>query len=451
VGGSSAINGLVFIPPSPAGIDAWAKLGNPNWNWKALRPYLQRSYNLNPPEPDQSVSLGEQANGPIRVTFPALADNKSAPLVQAWKDALESQGYEHSVDVIGERKTVGTRDCTATIDPVSGLRSSADTAYGQVAAKRANVRIIPEATVRRIVFSSGSDKITATGAEFSYRGEIVNILASKEVVLAAGAFQTPKILELSGIGCQDRLSRLGIPVVIDQPGVGENLQNHTMSMFPVPLKSRPDLEGMTLGFKGVAFTHLDQEDQSALFARTESASPASQAIQSILSSPDEASAVLMMAVFPDDNVILGVISSFPFSRGSCHITSSDPDEMPNIDMRTLSNDLDIEFLARHVQKLHQLTSSPALAPFLQSSPAPELDSLKKLLREAAALSCHHCCGTTAMLPRELGGIVDQELKVYGTENLRVVDASVFPLITHANPIATVYAVAERAADIICGR
>jgi choline dehydrogenase-like flavoprotein len=379
-----------------------------------------------------------------------LADERSAPLVEAWKDALKSWGYEHSLDIIGEERTIGTRDYTATIDPIEGLRSSADNAYGLVAAKRANVRIIPEATVRRILFSSDSDTITATGVEFLYRGEMVSIRASKEVILAAGAFHTPKILELSGIGSQERLNRLGIPVVIDQPGVGENLQNHVMSMFPVPLKPRPDLEDMTLGFKGVAFVRLDRDDQEALLACTETASQPDQVIQSILSRPDEASAVLLMTVIPDNYVILGVISSFPFSRGSCHITSSNPDEMPSIDMQVLSHDLDIEFLARHTQNLHRLTSSPALAPFLQPSAVPELEELKKLLREAAALSCHHCCGTTAMLPREVGGVVDQKLRVYGTVNLRVVDASIFPLITHANPIATVYAVAERAADIILG-
>jgi choline dehydrogenase-like flavoprotein len=395
--------------------------------------------------------LGEQAHGPIQVTFPTLADIKSSPLAQAWKDALNSLGYEHSVDVLGEKRTIGTRDYTATIDSTSGLRSSADNAYGQVAAKRANISIIPEASVRRILFSSGSERTTATGVEFSYQGKTARIQATREVILAAGAFHTPKILELSGIGSQERLSRLGIPVIIDQPGVGENLQNHVMSMLPVPLKAHPDIEGMSLGFKGVAYTRIGQDDQGQLFAHMEPASLSDKVIQSIISQPDEASAILMILVIPGGKVVLGVITSFPFSRGTCHITSSNPDEMPSIDMGFFSNDLDIEFLARHVESLHQLRTTQALEPFLQPSMALDLEAIKQLLRESTAGSCHHACGTVGMLPREAGGVVDQELKVYGTKNLRVVDASVFPLITHANPIATVYAVAERAADIIRGR
>ena len=127
------------------------------------------------------------------------------------------------------------------------------------------------------------------------------------------------------------------------------------------------------------------------------ASPPDQVIQSILSQPDEAPAVLLMTVIPDNNIILGVIAGFPFSRGSCHITFANPDEMSSIDTRFFSNNLDIEFKARDVQSLHQLTTTPALTPFLQPSTALGLKAHKTLLREAAALSCHHDCGSAAML------------------------------------------------------
>lgn len=221
-------------------------------------------------------------------------------------------------------------------------------------------------------------------------------------------------------------------------------------MFPVPLKPHPDLDGMSLGFKGVTFARLDPGKQSKLLSESpKPISPSDRVIQALLRSSDEASAVLLMTVIPGNMVILGVISSFPFSRGNCHIESTDPNDMPTIDTRYFSHDLDIEILARHVQSLHHLTTDPALQPFLYPSTSlMDLETIKAHLREATASSCHHGCGTAAMLPREAGGVVDQDLKVFGTENLRVVDVSIFPLITCANPVATVYAVAERAADII---
>lgn len=148
--------------------------------------------------------------------------------------------------------------------------------------------------------------------------------------------------------------------------------------------------------------------------------------------------------------MLGLIPGTVFSRGSSHISSADPSQPPTIDPKFFANGLDVEVMARHLQTLEKLSSSGALQPFFKAEglpPAKDLEAAKAFLRDAA-LTMHHSCGTAAMLPREQGGVVDQELRVYGTKNLRVVDASVFPLIPHANPMTTVYAVAERAADLI---
>ncbi|KAJ6069787.1 hypothetical protein N7499_011674 [Penicillium canescens] len=455
LGGSSAINGLAFVPPSPAGIDAWGKLGNPNWNWETLRPYLQRSYTLTQPEPllSPTQTSKNNAQGPIQVIYPAAGDKQAIPLTRAWTEAFESEDYKPTDDFLAEERTTSTRDFTATVDPVSGFRSSADSTYGVIASKRPNVNIITETTVRRIIFASGAGKVRATGVEVLHGVQGITIQAKKEVVLAAGALQTPKVLELSGIGNKDRLAHLEIPLVIDQPGVGENLQNHVMSLIPVSLKPHPGIAGVSPGFKGLAFVHIDQDEQKNLFAELgDQSSPTSQIIESILSSPDEASAMLFLVVKSGTTALLGAIPSFPLSRGNIHIASSDLNDMPVIDARFFHNELDLEILARHVQHLLRLTSAPALESFFEASTeVPDLAEIKDMLREETALSAHHVCGTAAMLPREVGGVVDQELKVYGTENLRIVDASVFPLIPHANPIATVYAVAERAADIIRGK
>lgn len=455
MGGSSAINGLAFVPPSPAGIDAWGKLGNPNWNWETLRPYLQRSYTSTQPPSLVSSSQDSKsdAQGPIQVIYPAAGDKHGIPLTQAWTEAFKSEGYKPTDDFLAEKRTTSTRDYTATVDPVSGFRSSADSTYGVIASKRPNVNIITETTVRRIIFASGAGKTRTTGVEVLHGVQVITIQAKKEAVLAAGALQTPKVLELSGISNKDRLARLQIPLVLDQPGVGENLQNHVMSLIPVSLKPHPGIAGISPGFKGLAFVHIDQNEQRNLFAEFgDQSSPQSQVIESILNSPDEASAMLFLVVKSETTALLGAIPSFPLSRGNVHTTSSDLNDMPVIDARFFHNELDLVTLARHVQHLHRLTSAPALEPFFQASTeVPDLAETKCMLREKTALTAHHVCGTAAMLPCEVGGVVDQELKVYGTENLRIVDASIFPLIPHANPIATVYAVAERAADIIRGK
>lgn len=433
-------------------MDAWAELGNPNWNWKSFRPYLQKSITVTPPE-GKSYPKSE-SHGNIQVTYPALTDKTACSLLEGWNDAFKSRGYGFNPDIMAQDKTIGTRAYTATIDPESGLRSSADIEYGDLAAARSNVTIVTEATVHRILFESQGEDINAIGAKVTFNnGHATYITAVKEVILAAGAFHTPKLLELSGIGDRERLNGLGIPVVIDHHGVGENLQNHLMSVIPAPFSSDASLEGIKLGLKALAFVRIDAEEQNKLFDLSfEPENASEKAIRSIIQSPNEASASIFLAVRSASLGLLGAITSFPFSRGSTHISSTDFDVLPTVNPGFLSNEMDLEILARHVKTLHELPTSDSLKIFFrqpESGKVPTLDEIKHQLR-TSALTTHHSCGTTAMLPRSDGGVVDQNLKVYGTKNLRVVDASVFPLIPHANPMATVYAVAEKAADIIQG-
>lgn len=178
------------------------------------------------------------------------------------------------------------------------------------------MNIITETTVRRIIFAPDAGKAWATCVEVLHGAQGITIQAKKEVVLAAGALQTPKVLELSGIGNKDRLARLEIPLVIDQPGVGENLQNHVMSLIPVSLKPHPGIAGISPGFKGLAFVHIDQDNQRNLFAELgDQSSPPSQIIESILNSPGEASGYALPSCEVRNHCALGCHSKLsPLAR-----------------------------------------------------------------------------------------------------------------------------------------
>ena len=449
----------MYLPPSPAGIDAWTELGNTNWKWETLEPYLQKSVSVSTPAGEICRAAGVEVEGfgekgPIQVTYPVLREEKNHPLLRAWGEAFQGEGYEFTRELLAEKRSVGTRAYAATVDARSGLRSGADGGYGVEAARRDNVTIVTGARVRRILFEEDSDIVVATGVEVALSdGEVVTVKATKEVILAAGVFHTPQLLELSGIGDRRVLSGLGIPVVIENPGVGRNLQNHHMSILPCPLKKVPELEDVAPGIKALAFVRLDGEVQADLAGQfLPGEQGLDKAIRGILENPNEASALIFLGLMPGASVaILVMIPCFPASRGNIHITSADPYTPPKIDACFFSHPLDVELMARHVQKLQQIPALPELQHFFQPPAAPtDLETTKASLHESAQIA-HHACGAAAMLPREAGGVVDQELVVYGTKNLRVVDASVFPLIPHGNPVATVYAVAEMAADIIKGK
>ncbi|KAK2868032.1 hypothetical protein FQN49_003228 [Arthroderma sp. PD_2] len=511
LGGSSAVNGQAFIAPSRAGIDAWAKLGNPGWTWEALLPYYRKSYTLHVPDEltREHLDLGwiddrvKGVDGPIHVSFTGVAQN---PLVKGWIDAFKGLGYSTTADPFSG-KSVGAYSNASTVNPDTKTRSHAGVEYGVPASKRPNVRIMTGAIAQKVILQDTAEGVVAKGAEVNVGGETITITANIEVILTAGAFNTPKLLELSGIGDGEILRSFGIPVVVDNPGVGENLQDHLMSgiSFEVvegvvtgdPLirneaeatqeamkmytehKAGPMLIG---GIQSSAFMPvLEFSNAEGAKRRKElfdtyltSDSDHEHAIRAIIDSPDEATCSMFMFLaqanlhengksFVGENLLpgnytsLGLSLAMPFSRGSTHITSSNPEVKPKIDPRFFSHPLDIEIMARSLLDVESLHKRDGLKEFIKPDGKrnhpdaflTDLESAKKYLRDTVTTT-YHSCGTAAMLPREKGGVVNEKLVVYGTRNLRVCDASIFPLITRGNIMSTVYGVAERAADIIKG-
>jgi choline dehydrogenase-like flavoprotein len=512
LGGSSGINGQAFIAPTKAGIDAWSKLGATSWSWETLQPFYKKSYTLQLPDQATKEHIGlswldkdnHGSSGPLKVSFPAMSQD---PLCKAWVEAFESIGYGVTADPFSGN-SIGGYSTMAAVDAETKTRSYAATGYGLPAMQRPGLRVITEAPVHRILFDpaiSGTGDATATGVEVMIQGEVHRVIAKREVIISAGALNTPKLLELSGIGNASILRQFDIPVVVDNPNVGENLQDHLMTGIsfevvegihtgdpllrqePTALQAAMQLytehQAGPMASGGVSsgaympvrdFDGSEPQESMATYMDRFLSQPdgRQQAIRDIFAQPKAPTCSMVMFLaqanlhesgksfvgqdlLPGNFLSLGLIQSMPFSRGQVHISSADPNDKPAIDPRYLSHPLDLDLFSRNLLDLERLHKAEPLARFLKPSGRrnhpdaflTDLDSAKRYIRDTATTT-YHSCGTAAMLPRESEGVVDERLRVYGTANLRVCDASIFPLIPAANIMSTVYAVAERTADLI---
>lgn len=247
LGGSSSINAHLFVPPAKGLVDAWETLGNQGWTWDALQPYFAKAYTS--PQVDKSLekAMGisewtrrdeDTANGPIRTSFPGTA---SHPIREAWAEAFKMSGLAMTHDPFLE-SSVGAFSSLTSIDPVTKQRSYAATAYYLPIKDRANLHVLTGARVMKIEFEKPGPPapIRATAIQYEQDGELRTVAVAKEVILAAGVFQSPKLLELSGIGDAQLLAKHGIDGVQDLPGVGENLQDHIFGS--IGYRVRDDLE-----------------------------------------------------------------------------------------------------------------------------------------------------------------------------------------------------------------
>ncbi|KAL8646383.1 MAG: hypothetical protein Q9210_006172 [Variospora velana] len=516
LGGSSAINMCLMTYPSKSGLDSWEKLGNKGWNFDALQPYYKKFHTYCPPSKDVHDLLAldymdetlQGTSGPIKVSF----GDFHGPLQKDWPETFQRLNKKLTGDPLSGIGHGGHSNPTS-IDPKTKTRSHAGSEYYRPEVKnRENLRVLTEALVVKVILEkSDDDLVTAKGVQFTLAGKLQTIGANREIILAAGTFQSPQILELSGVGSRALLEQHGMESVIDNPFVGENLQDHAVAslcfeaadgiptgdilrdpqIFAAAIEEYNTSKTgfLTAGTICSAYMpvvdFLDQGGESELSELPDkylsrnapSAFPAQQqqyeVLRKMLQSKDDSSIQYVM-VPAQTNVHAGAKPSqflppssegnymtlfaalnHPFSRGSVHITSADPMEKPRIDPKYLSHPLDNEILARHVQYMEKLVATEPLASLLKKGgrriPAgkhvEELDAARSLGPETV-MSIFHPTGTCAMMSRELGGVVNERLIVYGTTNLRVVDASIMPLEPRGNIQSSVYAIAERAADII---
>lgn len=500
----------MVIYPSRSGMNSWESLGNPGWGWDGVSPYIRKFHKATAPSDAGLETLkgvfyeqkDQGGDGPVKISF----GNNYMPYYGAWTESFKALGYPQNEDPINGAGT-GPFISPAAVDPVTHTRSHSAASYlGSDVQTRPNIRVLTGAHVERIVLEKRGSEVTATGVSFCKGEETFVVSASKEVILAAGAMQTPKILELSGIGDEKILQSNGLPTIINNPSVGEHLQEHGIIPFSFEVADGQPSGDMIHDpeFAAAAMDAYQKDGSGPLgyipFASAfmpcvglsrEERDDMVRAVRSTIMDPDapkvirkqletqikllddseENTGQYILAPFalhprkktpkeafghqhPALFMTIASILSYPFSRGSTHISSSDFRDMPDIDTGILKHPVDLELHARHCQWANQLADTEPLASLfkangarLHSSGPLELEEIKELCKELV-MANYHFSGTCVMMPKEDGGVVDAKLKVYGTTNVRIVDASIFPLVPRGNIQATVFAVAEKAADII---
>ncbi|KAG7096062.1 hypothetical protein E1B28_006743 [Marasmius oreades] len=397
----------------------------------------------------------------------------------------------------------------ASIDPKTAKRSSAYSAYYAPNADRKNLLILPNAMVHKVVISAepSSNLKRATAVEFSHDGTVSIVQARREVVLSAGALGSSRILELSGIGNSSILSRLGIPAHVDLPGVGENLQDHIM-VFAIAETEKYDTLDMLADSEVLKVHQRLYAEKKGLLAAVPAPAyvyvPATKlgdgndvsrwhrqlSEPEKMVHPETPESVkkgivkqyeVLRRVWKEDRTVQGELAmltghlptplhtaltgrrylttaSFlaqPLSRGYVHIASADPSAQPEVNPRYLSVESDFEMLVGLFKLATKLYTLPPLSNHIKEMVMPQLPEEKEKVDEAyreyvrnACLSGIHPIGSASMMLRELGGVVDENLVVYGTSNLRVADLSILPIQLSTHPQATAYAIGEKAADII---
>lgn len=452
LGGSSSINAMVYIRGAKRDFNDWADRGNPGWDYQSVLPYFVRSVDSDFPEGDF-----HQTGGPLKVTD---TTQQVHPLCNTWLEGARQAGFDISDDFNGaDMEGAGIYAITTR----KGIRSSAASAYLDPARRRNNLRIVTNAHVRKVRF----DTRRATGIEYvcGDNGPVKNLNANREVILCAGAVNTPQLLELSGIGAADVLERNDISPVYVNPNVGEHLQDHIginynyRSRVPTLNDSLSPWHGkLREGIKYLLTRqgHLSLSvNQAGGFVRTDEQQPGPN-LQLYFSPISYTTAPSGTRPLMHPDSWPGFIMSFqpcrPSSRGSIHLDSADYRDAPVIKPNYLGTQEDIADVIAGGHLLRKLAATPALSAVIESETEPGLASntdedLVEDFRNRAD-TVFHPCGTCAMGPDMKNSVVNSQLQIHGVDGLRVVDASIFPNITSGNTNAPVIMVAEKAADVI---
>ncbi|KZT28136.1 GMC oxidoreductase [Neolentinus lepideus HHB14362 ss-1] len=505
LGGSSGINFLCWSKPPKEDIDDIERLGNPGWNWENYQKYSHRTEKFVYPTPEFEKSNKMDLNhwrsgneGPLLTAFPAKIPKAELEVQQT----LLNLGLSVAHDPLGGDPH-GVFFTPSTVDPKTHTRTYATTAFYLPNTHRPNLTVLVHAQGNRIIMDSEKPEhlARATGVEFECEERICVVNAKREVILCAGALKSPQLLELSGIGQTEVLEKIGVNPVVEISGVGENVQEHVFAGIVYELKDDAAFETLdilrdpkiaaqhielhavgqgvyTTGIVGFAFAPLSAYSRSAAenlysamkdkvdretarygkpglkemidiqLERLERGAPSCE----IISFPG----FLGFPAPPKPGkkyISILVAMNHNFSRGTIHSTTRDPREDPEFDPHYFEEDIDFQTFLETVKFVR--TKLGKTAPFCdmiagELNPGPEVETDEDIADwlKSFMMTTYHTVGSCSMLPKDKGGVVDPDLKVYGTHNIRVVDLSIVPLHIAAHTQATAYAIAEKAADIL---
>ncbi|KAI4223477.1 MAG: hypothetical protein L6R36_005385, partial [Xanthoria steineri] len=547
LGGGSILNAMCWNRGGQDDYDAWAALGNPGWDWDGILPYFIKSETYTPvysAEIAREYSINYNplvhgTSGPVQVSYPRFFYPQSTNLFAA----LNYLGVPTQFDP-NDGSSAGAAFVPSDLDPINQTRSDARRTYYDPYVARPNFHVITGQHVTRILIegvdsnsvvdnptpggnedgngmngatsnegfgfgpagstpaldnstaarlfrrqSPSTSNLRITGVEFAARASDTRraITATREVIVAAGSIHSAQLLQLSGIGPSSLLDSFGIPVALDLPGVGNNLQDHCLvgTFYPYNNVSYPSPTQLTSNATYNAAAELEYNIFKT--GPWTAGSPNALAFNplplitnnsaSILSGADDQDPTDFLPAGLDPTLVAGYtlqkqslvrrlaetnVASYeiinnnagsltvavmhPFSRGQCYIRSADPFEPPNIDPRWLANPVDRQVLIEALLFNRQILATPAMLPLQAAQFVPTVDDDEEALNRIINTGIRtefHPSGTCAMLPLEQGGVVDPHLRVYGAQNLRVVDAGIFPMIPAAHLQAVVYAVAEK--------
>lgn len=447
LGGSSSVNGMLFVRGHPVKYDEWAASGCPGWGYRDVLPYFMKMEDCGLGDPSYRGS-----GGPIGVTR-----LKGDPISDAFIEACGQTGIPRTEDYNDFRAEGAAH---LQLSTRNGLRCSAAVGYLKPALKRPNLQVLTGAVATGVVIEGGR----ARGVSYLRGGQQLRASAAREVILSAGAIRSPQLLELSGIGNGEILKELDIRVVRHSPGVGENLQDHLMPRIsfecnlPITVndivRSRWRLFGAMLRYLVFRDGLLATPSLTALaYARTRPglACPDVRLQTGLISGTSRLSTTKDSGLDLHSGFHLGGYFLYPESRGRLHLVSRDPMVAPKIQANYLSHALDREVTVLALKLMRKIAGQPGLQPFIVREVRPGKEAVKddELLDYArrTGQTCWHPSGTCRM-GVDPGAVVDPELRVHGVRGLRVVDASVMPFLVASNTNIPTIMIAERAADLI---
>ena len=445
LGGSSSLNGLLYVRGQPQDYDRWAQMGNPGWGWDDVLPLFKRSENQ-----ERGADDYHGAGGPLSVSNMRL----QRPICDAWVAAAQAAGYPFNPDYNGaDQEGVGYFQLTTR----NGRRCSSAVAFLNPAKSRPNLTIITKAPANRILF----DGRRATGVEYRHAsGKLVQVKANREVILSSGAIGSPQILMVSGIGAADELTKQGIEVRHDLPMVGKNLQDHLQARLVFKC-NEPTLNDEVRSL----FNQARIAAKYALFRAGPMTMAASLAVGFMrtgdhVDTPDIQFHVQPWSadspgegVHPFSAFTMSVCQLRPESRGEVRLVSSDPSVYPELHPNYLSTETDCRTIVEGVKIARRIARHAPLSGKISEEFRPkgslDIDDYEGTLDWARSnsVSIYHPTGTCKMGPDD-DAVVDPRLRVKGVEGLRVADCSIMPEIVSGNTNAPAIMIGEKASDLI---